>query len=77
MEFRLMASAIFVVPLRGDGPDIPITELSDGYSCIGNVPSAPGAKTCMVRVWLSDEQLVAMKANPRYFWVEDVTNGQS
>ena len=76
-----MKTAIFAVPVANSTPQLPPFQPDEthdygldagqhsGWSCLGQVPNAP---TCLVRVRSSEATITAMKADPRYLWVEDV-----
>ena len=76
-----MKTAIFAVPIINSQPQLPPFESDDplepvigrvqghGTSLLGQVPSAP---TCNVRIRSSAAGIAAMKADPRYLWIEDV-----
>lgn len=82
--------AIFLIPLEngsptwpqmdGDsGPRVayvdPITGQRKGScSCIGQVPNT---STCLGLIETSDAQMLLIRADPRWEWVEEVPDAQS
>lgn len=73
-------SALFVAPMENGSPLIDLSALGlledgMGWSCIGHVNASQ--KTCVIRLWLADDQLNEVADKNNLLYIEDVPSADA